>query len=43
MEKLLEDAQIKVSAVLWNLHGVTGRAIMNALIRRGARSAHAGP
>ncbi len=32
MEKLLEDAQIKVSAVLSNLHGVTGRAIMNALI-----------
>ena len=32
MEKLLEDAQIKVSAVLSNLHGVTGRAIMDALI-----------
>jgi Transposase len=32
VEKLLEDAQIKVSAVLSNLHGVTGRAIMNALI-----------
>jgi transposase len=31
-EKLLEDAQIKVSAVLSNLHGVTGRAIMDALI-----------
>ena len=32
VEKLLEDAQIKVSAVLSNLHGVTGRAIMDALI-----------
>jgi hypothetical protein len=32
MEKLLEDAQIKISAVLSNLHGVTGRAIMDALI-----------
>ena len=32
MEKLLEDAQIKISAVLSNLHGVTGRAIMEALI-----------
>ena len=31
-EKLLEDAQIKISAVLSNLHGVTGRAIMDALI-----------
>jgi len=32
VEKLLEDAQIKISAVLSNLHGVTGRAIMDALI-----------
>ena len=32
VEKLLEDAQIKLSAVLSNLHGVTGRAIMDALI-----------
>ena len=32
MEKLLEDAQIKISAVLSNLHGVTGRAIMDGLI-----------
>src|SRR6185295_2631072 len=32
MEKLLEDAQIKISAVLSNLHGVTGRAMMEALI-----------
>src|SRR6201987_50550 len=32
MEKLLEDAPIKISAVLSNLHGVTGRAIMDALI-----------
>ena len=32
VEKLLEDAQIKISAVLSNLHGVTGRAMMDALI-----------
>jgi transposase len=32
VEKLLEDAQIKISAVLSNLHGVTGRAMMEALI-----------
>ena len=32
VEKLLEDAQIKISAVLSDLHGVTGRAMMNALI-----------
>ena len=31
-EKLLEDAQIKISAVLSNRHGDTGRAIMDALI-----------
>ncbi|HUE32971.1 MAG TPA: IS110 family transposase, partial [Mycobacterium sp.] len=31
-EKLLEDAQIKISAVLSDLHGVTGRAMMDALI-----------
>ena len=42
VEKLLEDAQIKISAVLSNLHGVTGRAIMDALIAGRARSAHAG-
>src|SRR5258707_7635289 len=30
--KLLEDAQIKISAVLSNLHRVTGRAMMDALI-----------
>ena len=41
VEKLLEDAQIKISAVLSNLHGVTGRAMMDALIA-GERSAHAG-
>ena len=43
VEKLLEDAQIKISAVLSNLHGVTGRAMMDALIAGRARSAHAGP
>jgi transposase len=32
VEKLLEDAQIKISAVLSNLHGVSGRAMMEALI-----------
>ena len=32
VEKLLEDAQIKISAVLSNLHGVTARAMMDALI-----------
>ena len=31
-EKLLEDAQIKISSVLSDLHGVTGRAMMEALI-----------
>ena len=32
VEKLLEDAQIKISSVLSELHGVTGRAMMDALI-----------
>ena len=32
IEKLLEDAQIKISSVLSELHGVTGRAMMEALI-----------
>jgi hypothetical protein len=32
IEKLLEDAQIKISAVLSELHGVTARAMMEALI-----------
>jgi hypothetical protein len=32
IEKLLEDAQIKISAVLSELHGVTARAMMDALI-----------
>ena len=32
VEKLLEDAQIKISAVLSNLHGVSGRAMLDALI-----------
>jgi hypothetical protein len=31
-EKLLEDAAIKVSSVLTDLHGVTGREIMDRLI-----------
>ncbi|MFE3455893.1 IS110 family transposase, partial [Nonomuraea sp. NPDC059194] len=31
-EKLLEDAQIKISSVLSDLHGVSGRAMMEALI-----------
>jgi transposase len=34
VEKLLEDAQIKISSVLSELHGVTGRAMMDALIAR---------
>ena len=32
VEKLLEDAQIKISSVLSNVHGVSGRAMMEALI-----------
>ena len=32
VEKLLEDAQIKISSVLSELHGVTARAMMDALI-----------
>jgi transposase len=32
VEKLLEDAQITISAVLTNLHGMSGRAMMEALI-----------
>jgi transposase len=32
IEKLLEDAQIKISSVLSELHGVTARAMMEALI-----------
>jgi transposase len=32
VEKLLEDAQIKISAVLSNVHGASGRAMMDALI-----------
>ncbi len=42
VEKLLEDAQIKISAVLSNLHGVTGAGDHGRPDRRGARSAHAG-
>jgi transposase len=36
VEKLLEDAQIKISAVLSNLHGVTRRAMMGRPHRRRA-------
>ena len=43
IEKLLEDAQIKISAVLSELHGVTARAMMEALDLRTARSERAGP
>jgi len=32
VEKLLEEAQIKISSVLSDLHGVSGRAMMHALI-----------
>ncbi|MGH7734631.1 MAG: IS110 family transposase, partial [Gemmatimonadales bacterium] len=32
VEKLLEDALVKISSVLTDLHGVTGRAIIEALI-----------
>src|ERR1700752_4992194 len=32
VEKLLEDAQIKISSVLTDIHGVSGRAMMEALI-----------
>jgi transposase len=39
VEKLLEDAQIKISAVLSDLHGVTGRTVMDALIA-GQRDPH---
>jgi len=41
IEKLLEDAQIKISAVLSELHGVTARAMMEALIA-GQRDPRAG-
>ena len=32
VEKLLEDAQVKISTVLTDIHGVSGRAMMEALI-----------
>ena len=38
-EKLLEDAQIKISSVLTEVHGVSGRAMMEALIA-GKRDPH---
>jgi len=39
VEKLLEDAQIKISSVLTDIHGVSGRAMMEALIA-GQRDPH---
>jgi len=33
VEKLLEDALVKISSVLTDLHGVSGRAMLEALIR----------
>jgi transposase len=39
-EKILEDAQIKVSAVLSDLFGASGRAMLNAMVA-GERSPHA--
>lgn len=43
-EKLLEDAQIKISAVLSDVHGVSGRQMMEALVagRRGHLPVHRG-
>jgi transposase len=40
IEKLLEDALIKISAVLTDIHGVSGRAMIEALItgRRGPKA-----
>ncbi|MGH3561018.1 MAG: hypothetical protein ACRDTN_04245 [Mycobacterium sp.] len=32
MENLLDDVQIKIGAVLTDIHGVSGRAMMEALI-----------
>jgi transposase len=32
LEKLLEDAQIKLDAVISDLHGVSGRKMLNAMI-----------
>jgi transposase len=42
VEKLLEDAQIKLSVVASDIFGVSGRAMLAALIARGARSQGAG-
>jgi transposase len=39
IEKLLEDALIKISSVLTDIHGVSGRAMIEALIA-GRRSPH---
>jgi transposase len=33
LEKILEDAQIKLSSVISDIHGVSGRAMIEALIR----------
>ena len=32
LEKVLEDSQIKLSSVIANIHGVSGRAMLDALI-----------
>jgi transposase len=32
LEKILEDSQIKLSSVITNIHGVSGRAMLDALI-----------
>ena len=42
-EKLLESAAIKISSVLTDLHGVTGRDITGPPDRRGAQPQGAGP
>ena len=42
MEKLLEDAQIKLSVVASDIFGVSGRAMMAALIAGRARPEGAG-
>ncbi|QHE74079.1 IS110 family transposase (plasmid) [Rhodococcus sp. ZPP] len=39
VEKLLEDAQIKIGTVLTDIHGVSGRAMMEALVA-GRRDPH---
>ena len=43
VEKLLEDAQIKISSVLSDIHGVSGRAMIGGADRRPARPVVPGP